>query len=154
MTQRKQNHKKKRNKTRAPSTPYTLDLEEQRFVDALNIYRKDSGAKALNVNARLGKAARHHAEDMAEHNYVGHYLFRGESDAKNIEAYGYLYTEYGGVIFAGDGDGVHALTNLKTSPPHDEKMRKGVFDDVGVGRAYGANTEHGWYWCIYLGKRD
>jgi uncharacterized protein YkwD len=155
---RKQRHKHHQRRHKGGSSHaaavYAPDAEESAFLPLLNAYRAQNGAGRLSMQHQLGAAAEHHAQDMAEKNYVSHTLANGDSPLKNIERYGYDgFTYWGEVIAAGFETAEEAISALKTSPSHDEMMRSKHFNHTGIGRAYSADAEWGWYWTITFGKK-
>jgi uncharacterized protein YkwD len=154
----KKRKRKNRHRSRRPGSSsaaaYTPETEELAFLDLLNAYRSAHGAGRLSLQHQLGAAAEHHSQDMAEHNYTSHNLSNGDGPLKNIERFGYSnFTYWGEIIAAGFETADEAISALKTSPSHDEMMRKKQFNHCGIGRAHSADSQWGWYWTVTFGKK-
>ncbi len=155
---KKKRKRKNRHRSRRPGSSsavrYSPDSEELAFLDLLNAYRAAHGAGRLSLQHQLGAAAEHHSQDMAEHNYTSHNLSNGDGPLKNIERFGYSnFTSWGEIIAAGFETADEAISALKTSPSHDEMMRKKQFNHCGIGRAHSADSQWGWYWTVTFGKK-
>jgi uncharacterized protein YkwD len=149
-----QHHKKHRSSGSQIAAVYAPDAEELAFLSLLNAYRAEQHDGHLSLQHQLGAAAKHHSQDMADNNYVSHTLSNGDSPLKNIERYGYDgFVYWGEVIAAGFETGEQAIHALKTSPEHDKMMRSKHFTQTGIGRAYNAASEYGWYWTITFGDK-
>lgn len=156
----KKKGKKKRKRRNAasppppPSVSYSPDSEERAFLSLINDYRRKKGLGELVLNDQLGAAARYHSQDMATNNYFRHTLSNGDSSEKNIERHGYTtWIWIGENIAAGMTSASEVLLGWQLSPSHDQNMRNGHYSEIGIGRAYSANSDWGWYWTTTFGKR-
>lgn len=154
---KKKKHKKKKRNHRSNSSSaaaYSPEPEELAFLELLNAYRAEHGARRLSLQKQLGAAAEHHSQDMAETGVPSHELSNGDGPLKNIERFGYSnFTYWGEIIAAGFETADEAISALKTSPSHDQMMRKKNFNHCGIGRAYNADAKWGWYWTVTFGQR-
>ncbi len=154
---KKKRAKRKRNKTAAAPPPstvsYSPDSEELAFLALINDYRRQKGLRELSLNNELGAAAKFHSQDMATNNYFRHTLSNGDSSEKNIERHGYTEWIYiGENIAAGMPSASEVFLGWKLSPSHDDNMRNGHYAEIGIGRAYNANSKWGWYWTTTFGR--
>ena len=147
-------HRHRNKSSSRTAIAYSPDTEEVAFLNLLNAYRSEDHAGHLSLQRQLGAAAEHHSQDMADNNYVSHTLSNGDSPLKNIEKHGYDgFVYWGEVIAAGFETAEQAISALKTSPEHDKMMRSKHFTQTGIGRAYNAESDYGWYWTITLGDK-
>jgi uncharacterized protein YkwD len=154
---KKKRKKRKRNTGAAVPPPsnasYSPDSEEHAFLALINDYRRQKGLRELSLNNELGAAAEFHSQDMATNNYFRHTLSNGDSSEKNIERHGYTEWIYiGENIAAGMTSASEVFLGWKLSPSHDQNMRNGHYAEIGIGRAYNANSEWGWYWTTTFGR--
>jgi uncharacterized protein YkwD len=130
---------------------YSPDDQEQQIVGLINDYRSSLGLGSVSLATDLGEAAQHHSEDMATNNYFSHTLSDGSSPEQNIHDFGYSGNTWGENIAAGMSSASDALQTWKNSPEHDAILRDPDFSLVGIGRAYNADTQYGWYWTADFG---
>ncbi len=146
-------------KTSAAS--YAPTAEECSFLRLINTYRSQNGLGSLALSVTLGAAARHHADDMATHNYLGHTLSNGTSAHQNMINYGYSATAWWGEnIYAGYGTGSNGIDNAsalgaftwwQNSSNHNANMLSANFKAIGIARAYNANSTYQDYWTTDFG---
>jgi uncharacterized protein YkwD len=129
-----------------------LDAEERAFLVAINQHRAQNGLPSLQVSVALSKAADHHSQQMADHNYFSHTLLNGVTWNQNICNFGYCYnTTMAENIAAGNAAGNATFTQWKNSPGHNTNMLGANFKVIGIGRAYNANSTYKWYWTTTFG---
>ena len=151
---KKRGGKGKKNKNGGRGGGYSPDGEERAFLDLINKYRRQNGARDLSLQSQLGAAADYHSRDMAKKNYFSHKLSNGDSAEKNIERFGYTNWSYiGENIAAGHETAKAVMDAWKSSPEHDRGMRDKNFTEIGIGRAYDKNSRYGWYWTTTFGSR-
>lgn len=135
---------------------YSPDGEERAFLDLINNYRNEKGVGALSLQDNLGAAAEFHSQDMAQKNYFDHRLSNGDSPEQNMERFGYTnWTHTGENIAAGTNyDSARVVLKAwQDSPEHNKNMLNGAFKEIGIGRAFDANSKYGWYWTTDFGTR-
>jgi uncharacterized protein YkwD len=149
---KKNRRKKKKGRCQQRDTSYSPESEEQALVNLINGFRAQNGKGSLAIHERLGAAARHHSQDMANKNYVRHKLSNGASPADNIRCHGYSYRAYGENIAAGYERARDTFEQWENSSGH-RKMMLGNFNEIGIGRAHNQNARYDWYWTANFGSR-
>jgi len=159
-----------------PAAPVALDSEEQRMVDLINAWRADpkNGAGVLpplKVSPTLTAAAKFHSQDMADRNYFEHATRAGPNNNppyqdcfERIKSFGYNYpyASAGENIAGSNATAEATFQQWKDSPPHNANMLGGdpswpeswKWKVIGIGRAYNANSDWGWYWTADFGNYD
>jgi uncharacterized protein YkwD len=141
----------------ASSSSYCADAEAQKFLSLINSYRRSNGLAPLALSQTLGAAAQHHSASMAGNDYFSHDLIpEGITWSKNLDNYGYTYTTYRGEnIAAGSSTASGTISQWKASSTHKATMLSSRYKAIGIGRAYDANSQYGWYWTTdFGGKAD
>lgn len=149
---KKKRRKKKKGRCQQRDTSYSPESEEQALVDLINGFRAQNGKGSLAIHERLGAAATHHSQDMANKNYFSHKLANGASPEENIRCHGYSYRAYGENIAAGFESARDTFAQWENSSGH-RKMMLGNFNEIGIGRAHNANARYDWYWTANFGSR-
>ncbi|HEU5430290.1 MAG TPA: CAP domain-containing protein, partial [Thermomicrobiales bacterium] len=130
---------------------YAPDDQAQAIVGLINDYRGSFGLQPVSLVDDLGEAAQHHSDDMAANNYFSHTLADGSSPDQNIRNFGFTGSTWGENIAAGMSSAADALQTWENSPEHDSILRDPDFQEIGIGRAYNANSQYGWYWTADFG---
>ena len=117
----------------------------------INDHRAASGLGALSVSASLSAAAAYHSIDMAANGYLDHTLADGTHRAAEHGQLWYQGGAYGENIAAGTDTAAAAMQIWQNSPEHNANMLNGQFGAIGIGRAYDASSQHGWYWTTIFG---
>ena len=128
-----------------------LDAEEVSFLAQINDLRQMSGQPPLSVSASLSSAAAYHSIDMAANGYLDHALLDGTSVQQNMANFGYTGAAFGENIAAGTETATQAMQIWQSSAEHNANMLNGQFGAIGIGRAFDANSPHGWYWTTIFG---
>jgi uncharacterized protein YkwD len=139
----------------ASSSWYCADAEAQKMLSLINNYRKSKGLGALALSQTLGAAAQHHSDSMAKNDYFSHDLIpEGISWSDNVENFGYTYTTYRGEnIAAGNSSASGTFAQWKDSSTHKAAMLSSRYKVIGIGRAYDADSQYGWYWTADFGGK-
>lgn len=125
---------------------------ELAVLSYVNNYRAKYGLPKLRFSAKLGAAAKHHSQDMANRNYFSHTLYNGTSWYQNIVNHGYTYNTYTGENIAAGNQGPWAtFQQWVNSPAHRANMLSANFKSIGIGRAYNAASRYDWYWTQTFG---
>lgn len=131
-----------------------LDSEEHALWTLVNDYRQAHGVQPVGLNDQLLAAAEWMAEDMAAKDYCSHTDSLGRNPRQRVAAFGYVHnTTTGENIVCGVGTARAAFDLLRDSPEHDANMLSPYFWAVGIARAYGEASLHGWYWVMDFGGR-
>ncbi|MFN8592893.1 MAG: SH3 domain-containing protein [Thermomicrobiales bacterium] len=128
-----------------------LDNEEVEFLALINDYRGASGLGPLSVSTSLSSAAAYHSIDMAANGYLDHTMIDGTTVLQNMANFGYQGDLYGENIAAGMATASEAMQVWQGSPEHNANMLKDAYGTIGIGRAYDANSQYGWYWTTIFG---
>lgn len=131
----------------------TWSAAEREALEAINRQRSAVGCAALTGNTELHLAARRHSEDMARNNYFSHVSLDGSSFADRARAAGYAYWPSGETIAAGYERGSEVVQGWIMSAGHRAILLDCANDDVGIGLAFNAASQYGWYWTAVFGRR-
>ncbi len=130
----------------------TLDAEEAALCRTVNDYRAQNGLAPLLLSSSLTNAAEWQSGDMAQKNYFNHTDSLGRDPFQRMAAFGYSYpTAKAENIAAGSSTAAATFTQWKNSPGHNANMLSSSYAVMGVGRAYGAASQYGWYWTNTFG---
>ncbi|HEY7035905.1 MAG TPA: CAP domain-containing protein [Thermomicrobiales bacterium] len=134
------------------TTPACVDGEELAFLTLINDYRAANGVGPLTLSPTLSAAAKAHSQDMATQNFLGHTGSDGSTPQQRMTAAGYTGANFTGEnVFAGDEKASGAFAWWKNSPPHNANMLSPNFKAIGIGRAFAAGSQFGWYWTTTFG---
>ena len=126
----------------------SLDSEEQAFLTLINDYRAANGRAPLATDCRLHAAADWFANDMAIDNYWASNHHDNEdpprSPGERAAAFGFV-APVGENIAAGYTTAAFVFAAWQESSGHNSNML-GNYAAIGIGRAYDANAQYGWYW--------
>jgi uncharacterized protein YraI len=128
-----------------------VDDEEVAFLALINDHRAASGLRPLSVSASLSSAAAYHSIDMAAKGYLAHTLVDGTSVEQNMANFGYEGGTHGENIAAGTTTAAEAMQTWQGSAEHNANMLNSAFGAIGIGRAYDASSQYGWYWTTIFG---
>ena len=128
-----------------------LDNEEVAFLALINDYRASSGLAPLSVSTTLSAAAAYHSVDMAATGYLDHTMPDGTTVQQNMANFGYEGGTHGENIAAGTTTAIEAMQTWQGSAEHNANMLNSAFGAIGIGRAYDASSQYGWYWTTIFG---
>jgi uncharacterized protein YkwD len=118
------------------------------LVAAHNKERAAAKLGPLTPNAKLMAAARVHARDMAEHEFMSHEGSDGSKFNERIERQGYFGLKLGENVAMGQRTVPGVMREWMKSPHHRENIL-GDFSEIGAARA---DSEEGVpYWCVDFG---
>lgn len=131
----------------------TLDSSESDLVAQVNAFRASRGLPTLVVSDTLTFAAKWMSTDMAVNNYFAHTSLDGRSPTQRMADAGYPATQTwsGEDLAAGYTSAADALNGWINSPAHLAVLTNPNYHAIGVGRAYGAGSQWGWYWDADFG---
>lgn len=141
----------------ASETDGALDIEEMKFVSLINSFRKENGLEPLQISRRLNAVAQWMVNDMVQMNNISHTDSLGRDPYERMESLGYRNSRASGEnLCAGtvSSTAERAFQQWKDSPGHRENMLGPRFRFMGIARAYGEQTEYGWYWANEFGSSD
>ena len=128
-----------------------VDDEEVGFLALINDHRATSGLRPLSVSSSLSSAAAYHSVDMAANGYLAHTLLDGTTVEQNMANFGYQGGTFGENIAAGTETAAEAMQTWQGSAEHNANMLNASFGAIGIGRAYDAGSQYGWYWTTIFG---
>lgn len=129
-----------------------LDSEEQTFLGLINLYRQQNGLGALSIEPNLQAAAEWMSADLGAENYFSHTDSLGRDPFQRMRDFGYDYNTWMGEnIAAGTSSAQTAFDLWKGSPGHNANMLNPNYKVMGIGRAYTAGSDYGWYWTNDFG---
>lgn len=126
----------------APTAPI-----DQSFAGMLNGARASSGAGAVSFDARLGRAAQAHANDMLANGYFSHTGLNGSSAGDRIRAQGYNWRTYGENIARGQQTEEQVFNGWQNSSGHRANNLNPNFEDFGLAKAGNGSNR---YWVLVL----
>ncbi|MFK3735278.1 CAP domain-containing protein [Streptomyces sp. NPDC088090] len=136
------------------AAPVTAPARASRYVrDVIalaNAERDRAGCGPLRSEARLGRAAQGHADDMAARDYYAHDSPEGRDGGDRISATGYSWSAWGENIHKGPKTPARAMEDWMESPAHRANILNCSFRDVGVGVAL---TADGPWWVQDFGTK-
>jgi hypothetical protein len=131
----------------------TLDSGESDLLAQVNSFRASRGLSTLVVSDPLTAAAKWMATDMAVHNYFSHTSLDGRSPTQRMADAGYpaFSTWAGEDLAAGYTSAAQVLQGWINSPAHLAVLTNPAYRAIGIGRAYAAGSQYGWYWAADFG---
>lgn len=125
--------------------------QDAALLQLTNTERARAGISALCLDARLGLAARRHAEDMARNNYFSHTGHNGSSASERVGMTGYAYSWTGENISAGRADAAATVQSWMNSRGHRQNILRAEYTQVGFGYAYDPTSTYRHYWVQVFG---
>lgn len=120
---------------------------DRTFDSMLNNVRSVNGANPVTYNARLGRAAQGHADDMLANNFFSHTGSNGSSVGQRVTAQGYVWRTVGENIARGQIDEEAVLRAWVNSPGHQRNNVNPNFEDFALAKA-GVGSQQ--YWVLVL----
>lgn len=114
-----------------------------------NAERARHGLPALNIDARLTRAAQTHTEDMVRRAFFDHCNPDGEQVWDRARAAGYAYRKVAENIAAGQRGAAEVVRGWMDSPGHRANILDGEVSQIGVGYAEGGG--YGTCWTQVFG---
>jgi uncharacterized protein YkwD len=105
----------------------------------------------LSIHPALTCSSRVHSKDMADNNYFNHTNLQGQGPGYRISQAGYSGSGWGENIAAGYGTAQQVVDGWLDSDGHCANMLNPGFKDIGIGYAYGANSQYKHYWTQNFG---
>ena len=142
--------------TVAPPTvsicPVTNTSYEARVIELINIERANAGLSALSAQGQLGSAAQLHSADMACNNYFSHTGLDGSTSGDRAQRQGYGSGFVGENIAAGYSSPESTVKGWMNSPGHKANILNVDYTEIGVGYAFGGNSDYGSYWTAVFAR--
>lgn len=129
--------------------PLKLTAEEQAVVDLTNAERKKAELEPLKSNAKLMKAAREHAANMAKQDKLEHDL-DDKSMTDRAKAVEYQFGKLGENIAWNQPTPRKVVAGWMESEDHKMNILTAEFEDIGIGMAKNAKGEL--YWVQVFGQ--
>ena len=113
---------------------------------ATNGIRAVNGLKVLKWDAYAAKASLSHSEEMAKLNYFDHSSYDGTKFSARLESFGADWSACAENIDCGYTDPFSALNGWYNSlSGHRENILSSKYTNMGVGFAYGENSDYQYY---------
>lgn len=128
-----------------PSNPQPALVVDSSFTGMLNGVRADNGSAALTYDARLGRAAQAHANDMLAMQRMTHTGSDGSNAGQRITREGYNWSTWGENVARGYQNEASVLNGWVNSPGHQANNINPNFEDFALAKAgSGSNL----YWAL------
>lgn len=118
------------------------------FEGMLNQVRADNGSAPLSYDARLGRAAQVHADDMLSMGRMTHTGSDGSNAGQRISREGYNWRTWGENVARGYQTEEAVLEGWVNSPGHQANNINPAFEDFGLAKA-GSGSQL--YWALVFG---
>ena len=127
----------------APSVPSApVDTS---FAGMLNNVRANNGAGPVTYDARLGRAAQVHANDMLSTGILTHTGTDGSNAGQRIRREGYDWRTWGENIARGYSNETSVLNGWVNSPGHQENTVNPDFEDYALAKAGSGRNQ---FWVL------
>lgn len=127
-----------------PSLPDTPSVDGS-FQSMLNGVRAANGAAPLTYDARLGRAAQAHANDMLAMGRMTHTGSDGSNAGQRIRREGYDWIAWGENVARGQRNEEAVLNAWVNSPPHQANNVNPNFEDFALAKAGSGSNQ---YWAL------
>lgn len=135
-----------------PTSAYCLEPEEAQFLNLINQHRAQNGVPPLVASQTAGAAAKHHSLNMANQNFFEHAGQDGSDLTSRMREHGYTFNTFlGENIAAGDASASGTFNSWRNSPGHNANMLNPNYTVIGIGRAFNAASDYGYYWTTTFG---
>ncbi|MDH4314915.1 MAG: CAP domain-containing protein [Gammaproteobacteria bacterium] len=114
--------------------------------------KKFSATVPLRANAALEQAARTHAQDMAENNFLGHEGSSGSLPGERANSAGYAWSSVGENVAAGQTTAEEVVGTWLDSTGHCENLMSPDYSETGVAHAISRSSDKGTYWVQIFGS--
>jgi uncharacterized protein YkwD len=115
-------------------------------IELINTERVNSGLSPLNPQEQLVSAAQLHSADMGCYNYFSHTGLDGSDVGSRTQRQGYNWSSVGENIAAGYSSPTDVVAGWMNSPGHKANILSADYTEIGVGYAFGGNSQFGSYW--------
>ncbi|MFI6346365.1 CAP domain-containing protein [Streptomyces sp. NPDC050560] len=137
----------------ATAAPTAVNRRAQ-VIKLTNAERTKAGCPKLKSNAALGKAARRHSADMANHDFVGHNGSGGSTLVSRAQAAGYTgWRALAENVAGGQQTPKAVVKGWMNSPGHRANILNCSLKHIGVGYAKKSGTRYGTYWTQDFGAK-
>jgi uncharacterized protein YkwD len=110
-----------------------------------------AAAPPLTLNATLGRAALHYADDMALFAYMDHTGRDGSTPAERLTRSGYHWSEMGENLARGVMSAEEVVAGWLQSPEHCANLMDPLYREMGVAFAVNPHDDAGVYWAMEFG---
>jgi len=128
----------------------TLEPETARRM--INGYRAAHGLKPLQLEAKLTKAAKRHAQDLAHHDRISHQGSDGSDPWARARQTGYGPRLAAENVGAGQRSFTEVLQGWKDSPGHNRNLLLNDATHMGIALATSPNSRYQTFWTLVLGN--
>ena len=131
--------------TQVTVTPSAPAPAPTTFAGMLNAVRADNGSAPVSFDARLGRAAQVHANDMLAMGRMTHTGSDGSNAGQRITRQGYNWRTWGENVARGYQTEASVLNGWVNSPGHQANNINPNFEDFGLAKA-GSGSQL--YWAL------
>ena len=105
----------------------------------------------LRFDPILGRAAQAHSDWMAANNKLDHTGVNGSSPFDRMKNAGYRYRQAGENVVSGYSTAAGAVEAWMNSQGHKDNLLTPAYEETGVGVAFNAASDDGFYWTQKFG---
>ncbi len=127
-----------------PNVPSSPSVDGS-FAGMLNGVRADNGSAPVSYDARLGRAAQAHANDMLAMQRMTHTGSDGSNAGQRIAREGYDWITWGENVARGYRDEASVLNGWVNSPGHQANNINPNFEDFALAKA---GTGSNQFWAL------
>jgi uncharacterized protein YkwD len=128
--------------------------QERSMVAAINHYRHQHHLAALQINARMSRAANWMGNDMASRGYFSHVDSLSRDPFRRMSAFGVSSNAWRGENLAAGFESVTtSFHQWRTSPEHNANMLNGRYRAIGITLVHRADSPYHWYWVTDFSSR-
>lgn len=118
----------------------------------LNAYRAEYGLPPVRYNAKLNRASKVHAEDLAQAGIISHDGTDGSTHGDRVQRENYSFTVAAENVATGQMSWDAALQAWKDSPGHNENLLRSGVSEFGLALVYDPTTRYSTYWTMLVAE--
>jgi len=128
---------------------------EQDLLALINAERANRGLTTLIFNSNISKAARGHAQDMADNNFYSHSGWNGSTLGDRLTAAGYAWTYAAENLYAGvySTTAAEVYNSWMGNFTQRSIMLDPIMRDAAVGFGYSFQSTYKHYWVLNVGRQ-
>jgi uncharacterized protein YkwD len=134
-----------------PAAAQTAPQWASEVAALTNAERAKAGCPALTLDARLGKAAQAHTDEMSRRGALAHEGANGSTPGDRATAAGYTWSAVAENIAAGQQTPADAVASWMKSPGHRQNILNCTYRHIGVGYLRRTDDRFGHYWTQMFG---
>ena len=131
--------------------PDNVKSLQAEVLAGMNAQRRARGLPALQMDAKLARAAQGHACDNARRHSISHDSSDGGTLRTRLKRVGYRFRAAAENTGRGFGTGARAVDWWMNSPHHRDNILLGKVNEVGIGIAVSDAPDNKLHWVINFG---